>query len=301
MEIEVALRAAAVIAGAAALGQIVSRRLPIPLPVFLLAAGLLLGHDGLGIVETAEIEDLVSVSVTLAVALIVFEGGTVLRLPMLRLLAPTVRNLVLGGLVITTLVGALAGFVFLDFGWRVALLFGALVVVTGPSVITPLLRSVRVSDRINTVLASEGVIIDPLGALLTLFLLDIAIAESFDPAGPTRWVIERIVVGVGVGAIGAAVAFGIGRGGGIDRTGGGTDHDGDHGNCAGKPAATTPRGRQRISGIDRRLPGRDRLRAARREREHRCHIGPVVRRPGGRRCARPGGQTAVGGYRDVAV
>ena len=211
MEIEVALRAAAVIAGAAALGQIVSRRLPIPLPVFLLAAGLLLGHDGLGVVETAEIEDLVSIAVTLAVALIVFEGGTVLRLPMLRLLAPTVRNLVLGGLVVTTIVGGLAGYIFLDFGWRVALLFGALVVVTGPSVITPLLRSVRVSDRVNAVLAGEGVIIDPLGALLTLFLLDIAVAESFDPAGPTRWVFERIVIGVGVGAIGAGVAFGIAR------------------------------------------------------------------------------------------
>ena len=211
MELEVALRAAAAVAGAAALGQIVSRRLPIPLPVFLLATGLVLGHDGLGVVETDEIGELVSIAVALAVALIVFEGGTVLRLPMLRLLAPTVRNLVLGGLVITTLVGALSSYVFLDFGWRVAFLFGALVVVTGPSVITPLLRSVRVSDRVNAILAGEGVIIDPLGALLTLFLLDIAIAETFEPAGPTQWVLERIAIGIAMGAVGAGAVWGISR------------------------------------------------------------------------------------------
>jgi len=211
VEIDVALRAAAAIAGAAALGQILSRRFPIPLPLFLLGAGLLLGRDGLKVVEPDEIAELVRIVVVLAVALIVFEGGTALRLASLRTLAPVVRNVVFLGLLITPAVGAVAAHLFLDFGWRVAFLFGALVTVTGPSVITPLLRSFRVDDRLRDILASEGVIIDPLGALLTLFLLQIAVAESLDPAGPTQWVLERLLIGGGIGAGGALVVYLLSR------------------------------------------------------------------------------------------
>ena len=115
------------------------------------------------------------------------------------------------GLLITPAVGAVAAYLFLDFGWRVAFLFGALVTVTGPSVITPLLRSLRVDDRLRDILASEGVIIDPLGALLTLFLLEIAVAESLDPAGPTQWVLERLLIGGGIGAGGALVVYLLSR------------------------------------------------------------------------------------------
>ncbi len=211
MEIDVALRAAAAIAGAAALGQIICRRFPIPLPLFLLAAGLLLGRDGLKVVQTHEIVDLVRVAVVLAVALIVFEGGAALRLASLRTLAPVVRNVVLLGLIVTPVVGAVSAWLFLDFGWRVAFLFGALVTVTGPSVLTPLLRSFRVDGRLRDILASEGVIIDPLGALLTLFLLQIALAETLDPAGPTWWVLERLIIGGGIGAAGAVVVWAFAR------------------------------------------------------------------------------------------
>lgn len=211
MEVDAALRAAAVIAGAAALGQIVCRRIPIPLPIFLLGMGLLFGHDGLGLVETRELAELVRVVVVLAVALIVFEGGAALRLASLRTLAPVVRNVVLLGLVVTPAVGALAAWLFLDFDWRAAFLFGALVCVTGPSVLTPLLRSIRVDDRLRDILASEGVIIDPLGALLTLFLLQIAVAGTFDPAGPTGWVLQRLVIGAGVGAAGALAVWTLTR------------------------------------------------------------------------------------------
>jgi len=211
VEVDAALRAAAVIAGAAALGQIVCRRIPIPLPIFLLGMGLLFGHDGLGLVETRELAELVRVVVVLAVALIVFEGGAALRLASLRTLAPVVRNVVLLGLVVTPAVGAGAAWLFLDFDWRAAFLFGALVCVTGPSVLTPLLRSIRVDDRLRDILASEGVIIDPLGALLTLFLLQIAVAGTFDPAGPTGWVLQRLVIGAGVGAAGALAVWTLTR------------------------------------------------------------------------------------------
>ncbi|MCA9823876.1 MAG: cation:proton antiporter, partial [Dehalococcoidia bacterium] len=137
MDLESGLQATAAIAAATALGQVVTRRFPIPLPVFLLATGLLLGNDGLGVVRTDELSDFIGITLAIAVALIVFEGGTLLSVQTLRVLAPAVRNIVLLGLVITPLVGMIAVAVFLDFPWRVAALFGALVSVTGPSVITP--------------------------------------------------------------------------------------------------------------------------------------------------------------------
>lgn len=211
MEVAVALRAIAVVAGSAVAAQVIARRIPIPVPVMLLTFGVILGSDGLGAVDTEELDDLIRLVVVLAVALIVFEGGTVLNWRLLQVVGPVVRNLVILGLIITPIVGALAAHYFLDFGWRLSFLFGALVCVTGPSVITPLLKAVRVNDRLRITLMGEGIIIDPFGALLTLFLLQIAIAETFDAAGPTRWVVERVATGVIVGAAGAALLWAIAR------------------------------------------------------------------------------------------
>ncbi len=209
MEIESALRAAAVVAAAAAFSQITSRRLPIPVPVLLLALGVLSGPDGLNLIDSHKIEPLIEVAVVLSVALIVFEGGTALNWRLLRLMGPVVRNLVILGLIVTPVGGMIASHYLLDFPWRVAALFGALVCVTGPSVVTPLLRAVRVNDRIRVTLLGEGVIIDPFGALLTLFLLQLALSESVDPAGPVGWVAGRVAVGLVVGAVGALLVAAV--------------------------------------------------------------------------------------------
>lgn len=189
---------------AAALGRIISSRLPVPLPVLLLVAGVALGRDGLNIVKVDELGELAPLAVSLSVALIVFEGGTLVRGAALRQMAPVVRKLVIGGLIFTTLVGMFAAVVLMGFPWRAAALFGALVCVTGPSVIGPLLQAVKVNERLETILMAEGVIIDPFGALLTLFLLQVAVASSFDPAGPTTWVLGRLATGIIAGLLGAA-------------------------------------------------------------------------------------------------
>ncbi len=211
MEVDVALRALAVVAGSAVAAQVIARRLPIPVPVILLTCGVVFGSDGLGAIDTAELHDLIRVIVVLAVALIVFEGGTVLNWRLLRVVGPVVRNLVVLGLIVTPIVGAVAAHYALGFGWRLSILFGALVCVTGPSVITPLLKAVRVNDRLRTTLMGEGIIIDPFGALLTLFLLQVAVAESFEATGPAAWVVERVVTGLVVGAAGAVALWAVTR------------------------------------------------------------------------------------------
>lgn len=211
MEVDVALRALAVVAGSAVAAQVIARRLPIPVPVILLTCGVVFGSDGLGAIDAAELHDLIRVIVVLAVALIVFEGGTVLNWRLLRVVGPVVRNLVVLGLIVTPIVGAVAAHYALGFGWRLSILFGALVCVTGPSVITPLLKAVRVNDRLRTTLMGEGIIIDPFGALLTLFLLQVAVAESFEATGPAAWVVERVVTGLVVGAAGAVGLWAVTR------------------------------------------------------------------------------------------
>lgn len=204
MELESSLQAVAVVAAGAGISQILSRRVAIPVPVILLALGVLCGPDGLGIIKPDETGGLIQIVVVLSVALIVFEGGTALNWRLLRVMGPVVRNMVVLGLIVTPIGGMLAAHYLLDFPWRVAALFGALVCVTGPSVISPLLRAVKVNDKIRTALMGEGIIIDPFGALLTLFLLQLALSESADPSGPTAWVIQRVVIGAVVGAAGAA-------------------------------------------------------------------------------------------------
>lgn len=205
VEFETALQAAAIIVMAAALGRIITSRLPIPLPVVLLITGVALGRDGLNLIKVEALGELAPLAVSLSVALIVFEGGTLVRATALRQMAPVVRRMVIGGLLFTTAVGMAAAVVFMGFPWRAAALFGALVCVTGPSVIGPLLQAVRVNERIETILMAEGVIIDPFGALLTLFLLQIAVASSFNAAGPTTWVLTRVATGIVAGLLGAAL------------------------------------------------------------------------------------------------
>ncbi len=207
MLVDSGLQAAAAIAAGAAIAHIAARRIRVPVPLILLAFGFALGTDGLGVVKPDELGGLLELTVVLAVALIVFEGGTALNWRLLRVMGPVVRNLVIGGLVITPAVGMLASHFLLDFPWRVAVLFGAIVCVTGPSVITPLLQAVKVNERVSITMMGEGIIIDPLGALLTLFLLQIAVSDSIDPTGPTGWLVSRIGTGIVAGAVGALVVF----------------------------------------------------------------------------------------------
>ena len=113
--------------------------------------------------------------VDFGVAIILFEGGLNLEWSRLKRQEAVIRRLITWG-TLTTLVGAttLAG---LALGWRwdLAILFGALVVVTGPTVVQPLLRDLRLRPRLKTILEAEGVLIDPIGALLAGFILQLVI------------------------------------------------------------------------------------------------------------------------------
>jgi NhaP-type Na+/H+ or K+/H+ antiporter len=124
--------------------------------------------------------------VDLAVAVIVFEGGLNLEVSRLRREQTPIRRLVTWGALVTAAGGALAAGWLLGWHWGLALLFGSHVVVTGPTVIGPLVSDLRLRPRVGTVLEAEGVLIDPIGAILAVLVLELTLtprAETFAAGG----------------------------------------------------------------------------------------------------------------------
>lgn len=150
----------------------------LPAILFLLLTGILLG-PGLNIIDPDTLlGDLLFPFVSLSVTLILFEGALTLRLEEIRGLERVVRNLVSIGMLSTWLIVAASASYFLGFSWQIALLFGAIMVVTGPTVIVPMLRTVRPTAKISNILRWEGIVIDPIGALLAVLVFEFILASS---------------------------------------------------------------------------------------------------------------------------
>jgi NhaP-type Na+/H+ or K+/H+ antiporter len=162
------------------LAQSLARHLRLPGIVLLLLVGAGLGPDGLGWVQPEALGEGLFILVELSVAVILFEGGLNLEISRLRRAQAPIRRLVLGGSILTLLGGALAVRTFLGWEWMGALVFGSLVVVTGPTVVGPLVRELRLRPRVATVLEAEGVLIDPIGVILAVLLLEVAVAPGAD-------------------------------------------------------------------------------------------------------------------------
>ncbi|WP_234977304.1 cation:proton antiporter [Ferrimonas marina] len=145
-------------------------RLPAILPLLLM--GLLLG-PGTGVLNPdALLGDLLFPIVSLAVAVILFEGSLTLDLARLRGQSRMVRNLVLPGMLVTFVIAGVSAHWLLGLEPGIAALLGALVVVTGPTVIAPLLRTLPIPQRLGTLLHWEGILIDPIGALLVVLVYE---------------------------------------------------------------------------------------------------------------------------------
>ena len=160
------------------LAQALARHLRIPGIVLLLASGVVLGPDLLGIVHPDSLGEGLQMLVGFAVAVILFEGGMNLNLRRLRREALAIRRLVTWGALVTAVGGALAARLLLGWNWTLSVLFGTLVIVTGPTVINPLLRRIRVNPNVATVLEAEGVLVDAIGAIVAVVALEVALSPS---------------------------------------------------------------------------------------------------------------------------
>jgi NhaP-type Na+/H+ or K+/H+ antiporter len=190
----------AVIAGISA--QVLADYLKVPSIVFLLLLGIVLGADGLGILHPNLLGTGLEVIVALSVALILFEGGLNLELRDLGRVSGSLRNLVTFGSLITLMGGSMAAHWLSEFPWTIAFLYAALVVVTGPTVISPLLKQVKVDRPVAALLEGEGVLIDPVGAILAVVVLNIILNGAADPLAVIGGLFLRLGIGGGIGAAG---------------------------------------------------------------------------------------------------
>lgn len=169
------------LAGVGVLGlvcQWVAWQLKLPAILFLLIAGLLVGPVlGLFSPEQA-LGDLFFPIISLAVAVILFEGSLTLNFKQIRGISKSVWSIVTIGAVISWIITSFATHYLLGLDWTIAFLFGSLTVVTGPTVIVPLLRTVRPSSRLANILRWEGILIDPLGALFVVMVYEFIVSQS---------------------------------------------------------------------------------------------------------------------------
>ncbi|HKM26055.1 MAG TPA: sodium:proton antiporter [Thiopseudomonas sp.] len=147
-------------------------RVRVPAILFLLATGIACGPVFHYLNPEDVFGDLLFPMVSLAVAIILFEGSLTLRFAEIHGHSKMVRNLIPAGALVTGVIGTLAAHWILDISWEISLLFGAISVVTGPTVIAPLLRSVRPSSKLANILQWEGIVIDPVGALLAVLVYE---------------------------------------------------------------------------------------------------------------------------------
>ncbi len=200
-----------VLAGIAA--QVLGKFLQIPGIIFLLLFGVLLGSSGLGLLEPSLLGSGLEVIVSLSIALILFEGGLSLQIRELNSVSVSLRNLVTIGVVITLLGGAIAAHTLSQFPWTIAFLYASLVVVTGPTVVTPLLKLVGVERRVATLLEGEGILIDPIGAIVAVITLNIILSSREVPLVLIGTTVPLLVLKGLVLRLGVGLAIGLGAGG----------------------------------------------------------------------------------------
>src|SRR5690625_449745 len=193
--------------GIGMLAQWLAWRFRVPAILFLLLAGAIAGPVLGWLRPQAQFGDAVVHSVIgLCVAVILFEGGLNLEVDKLREAASGVRRLIYFGIPASFTFGLLAAHFVGGLSWPVAIVFGGIIVVTGPTVVNPLLRHAMLRPRTASYLRWEGSVNDPIGALLGVLLVEFFVSYSGSLTG-----LGHAAASVAT-AIGAALVFGAGLG-----------------------------------------------------------------------------------------
>lgn len=199
----VSLASVIVLGGAA---QWIAWRVRLPSILLLLIVGFVAGPVSQLVNPDDLFGKLLRPFVAISVALILFEGGLSLNFGELKGKGKIVRNLVTVGLVITGAIATLAARWLIGLDWALALLLGGILTVTGPTVILPLLRHIRPKGSVSTVLKWEGIVIDPIGALLAVLIFEVVLSQHTGRASTQMLgiaILKTVVVGGGLGAFAA--------------------------------------------------------------------------------------------------
>lgn len=202
--------------GALGIGaQWLAWRTQVPAIVLLLLAGLVAG-PATGLVNpTEDFGDLLKPMVALAVAIILFEGGMTLNFAEIRGTAKAVRRIIIFAAPLVWVLGTLAAHYVAGLSLEAALVFSGIMVVTGPTVIMPLLRQAKLPSRTGSVLRWEAIVVDPIGALFAVIAFEVILALNSGAPGSTIafQVVAALIIGiVGGWALTKALAIAFARG-----------------------------------------------------------------------------------------
>ncbi len=194
------------ILGLGVASQVLADRMEIPSVLFLILAGILVGPEGLGIVSLDSFggPEPLSAIVGLSVAIIIFEGAFHLKLSKLRQTPREAIRLVTIGALITLVGTALAVRYGLGVSWDISFLIGALLIATGPTVITPILDVVAVRDRVGAALETEGIINDVTAAILAVAVFEVVQSTGTQLRLLVVSFTSRLGIGIVVGILAAA-------------------------------------------------------------------------------------------------
>ena len=149
-----------------------SRKLHLPTLVLLILGGFIFGPQVFNFYNPENLGEFLRIFISLSVAIILFEGGLTLNLKDFLQTSQIIRRLLSYGVLITWLGTALAVIIIFQEKISHALLMGSLVIVTGPTVIVPLLRRIRIKQKIANVLHWEGVLIDSIGVFVAILCFE---------------------------------------------------------------------------------------------------------------------------------
>ncbi|HMB98599.1 MAG TPA: sodium:proton antiporter [Balneolaceae bacterium] len=150
--------------------------------LLLLIAGILAGPITGFINPNILMGDLLGPFISVSVGIILFEGGLNLKFSELREIGGAITKLVSIGVMVTMILVSVSSYYLFNLDLELSVLLGAILVVTGPTVIIPLLRQVRPTLQVSNVLKWEGIVIDPIGAMLAVLVFDVIILSSFSEA-----------------------------------------------------------------------------------------------------------------------
>jgi NhaP-type Na+/H+ or K+/H+ antiporter len=183
----------------------IAQRIGIPAIVLLLAGGVLLGPEAANLIKPDSLGAVLTPLVSLAVGIILFEAGMTLDFAGYKTASKVIQRLLTVGTLITWLGTTAAIYYLIGIDVETALLAASLVIVTGPTVILPLLKRIRVIPRVHHILQWEGVLIDPIGVFVAILCFEFLTSGSGIDAAADFGL--RIVVGVLVGLVGGFVTY----------------------------------------------------------------------------------------------
>ena len=177
---------------------ILAKRIGLSPIALLLIGGVLLGPSGFAVVQPNSLGSGLSTIVSIAVALILFEGGLTLDYSGYKNSGKVINRLLSIGVVVTWLSIASATFFIFNFDINLSLLTGSLVIVTGPTVIIPLLRRINLEKKLSNILHWEGVLIDPIGVFIAITCFELTLIGNYTSSSFADF-LYRMFLGIFIG------------------------------------------------------------------------------------------------------